>query len=219
MVNDIQRIDLSVNLLKALLWQYNEAARLQFLLEAEAAWYKENHTDFWERWYTDVFNLETCNDFGLTIWAIILRQPLFVLNTESDRPTWGFGSYHVNFERGNFTAGAGDVHRVSSETARILLQLRYFQLISSGTVPETNRMLKQIFAQNYGLAWLNDNHDMTQFYTFTFPLPADLRYIFDNFDVLPRPAGVGSGYVIAINETWGFDEYHENFDNGNFSEL
>lgn len=219
MTSTIQQFDYTVNLLKALLWEYNEATNLQALLRQKQDWYNTNQTEFWEDFYTNIFNLQTANDFGLQIWAIILGQPLFVNGTPSDRVTWGFGTPHENFTRGNFSGTSSGTHRLGTETARVLLQLRYFQLVSSGTVPETNRALKWIFGENYGPAWLNDNHDMTQFYTFTFPLPSDLQFIFNNFDVLPRPAGVGSSYRVIVDETWGFDSSHENFDHGNFSEL
>lgn len=218
MTNTIQQFDYSVDLLKALLWQYNDAVNLQSILESKAAWYKMNHADFWEAWQRDVFDLRTCNDFGLSVWAIILKQPLFVTGTESGQPTWGFGEFHRNFTRGNFGDGSGEVHRITAETARILLQIRYFQLTSSGTLPETNRMLKWIFKENYGSAFLADHENMTQTYVFQFPLSADLRYIFRNFDVLPRPAGVDSGFVVTLIEPWGFEDTHANFDNGNFAE-
>jgi len=219
MTATIQQFDFSVNLLQALLWQYNEAGNLQSLMTQKQNWYTENQTNFWENWYRDVFNLQTANDFGLSIWSIILGQPIFINIPDSGQPTWGFGTPHENFNRSNFaTAGKGS-HRLSTETARILLQMRYFQLTSCGCVPDINRALKWIFGARYGKAWLNDNHDMTQFYTFTFPLPSDLIFLFDNFDVLPRPAGVGSSYRVVVEDAWGFDEYHENFDNGNFSEL
>lgn len=219
MTVDIQQFDFSVDLLRALLWQYNEAGKLQSLLEEKQAWYTENQTNFWTDWYNNVFNLQTANDFGLEVWSIILGQPLFINVAIDGRVSWGFGAYHENFDRSNFAPGASGTFRLPTETARILLKLRYFQLISSGTVPETNRALKWIFGENYGVAWLNDDHDMTQFYTFTFALPADLIFIFNNFDVLPRPAGVGSSYRVIVVDAFGFDAFHENFDQGNFSEL
>lgn len=217
-MSTIQEIDFNVNLLKAVLWQYNEAGNLQELLQNKNDWYVTNQTSFWDDWYRDVFNLYTANEFGLSVWSIILGQPLFINRSFSGRPTWGFEQYHVNFTRGNF-AGSSSLTRLQPETARILLQLRYFQLISSGTIPETNRALKWIFSENYGDAWLLDGEDMTQLYVFTFPVPAELAYVFKYFDVLPRPAGVGSDFIVVLNETWGFGEFHENYDNGNFSEL
>lgn len=218
MTGTIQTIDFSVNLLRALLWEYNEAGNLQSLLEEKQAWYDENQEGFWVDFYNNIFNLQTANDFGLQVWSIILGQPLFINIADNNATTWGFGAFHENFERSNFSASASETHRLPTETARILLQLRYFQLISSGTVPETNRALAWIFGKKYGKAWLNDNLDMTQFYTFQFALPSDLIFIFNNFDVLPRPAGVGSTYRVIVEEAFGFDATHANFDNGNFQQ-
>lgn len=218
MTVDIQTFNYTVDLLRAILWEYNKAGKLQTLLIEKQAWYDENQTGFWQDFYTNIFDLRTANSFGLQVWSIILGQPLFITLSDEGQPTWGFGTPHENFTRGNFSAGTAGTHRLNDVVARLLLQLRYVQLTSSGCVPDINRHLKVIFA-NYGLCWLNDDHDMTQIYTFSFALPSDLIFIFSNFDVLPRPAGVGSDYRVIVNEAWGFDQYHENFDHGNFSEL
>lgn len=214
----IQPFDTSINLLQALLWQYNEATNLQTLLQEKQDWYNLNQTEFWDNWYHDVFDLRTANYFGLSVWSIILGQPIVFPNVGNpSKPTWGFGSFHKNFERGNFVSTGGFTYVLTEETARILLQIRYFQLTSAGTVPEINRMLKYVF-QDYGAAWLLDGHDMTQTYIFTFPLSSDLKFLFNNYDVLPRPAGVGSTYREELIESWGFGPYHENFNHGNFTE-
>lgn len=220
MTDTIQQFDFDVDILQTILWQYNEATRLQSLLQQKQDWYNNNQTAFWDDWYRDVFDLRTANLFGLQVWAIILGQPIVFSNVSNpDKPTWGFGDYHRNFNRGNFMSTDGFTYRLSVETARVLLQLRYFQLTSSGTVPEINRILKSVFEENYGFAYLRDNLDMTQTYIFNFALPSDMRFLFNNYDVLPRPAGVGSNYEVIVVETWGFGPDHENFDNGNFSEL
>ena len=191
----IQTFDYSVNLLQALLWQYQNAPNLQALLADKQDWYNINQTQFWTDWYTNVFNLSTANDFGLAVWSIILGQPISFNNTKSLGQTpWGFGTNNVNFTQGNFAGGGGNSYALPAAYARILLQLRYFQLVSSGTVPETNRMLAYVF-KNYGPAWLQDNGDMTQTYKFGFALPAEMIFIFNNIDILPRPAGVSSSYV------------------------
>lgn len=218
MAETIQQFDFSVNLLRALLWQYNEASNLQGILQSEQDWFNVNQRDFWERWIRDVFDLRTANEFGLQVWAIILGQPLFLNKGPDNKPTWGFGQYYVNFTRGNFSSQTGSSFKLSTESARILLRLRYYQLIGTCTPPAINRMLADVFS-DYGPAYVLDNLDMTQTYIFTFALPSDLVFLFNNFDILPRPAGVESDYNVIINESWGFDEYHENFDHGNFSEL
>lgn len=211
----IQQFDYSVDLLRALLWQYNDAKNLQGLLNAKAIWYLNNQTDFWENWYVDVFNLATANQFGLIVWGYILGFSLYV-NTlpYSDQPTWGFASDDVNFDNGNFNDTGGSSTLLPLPIQRIALQLRYFQLTSSGTVPEINRMLKFVFSA-YGKAWLRDNLDMTQEYVFDFALPSEMRFLFDNYDILPRPAGVQSGYVDATLSYFAFDGAGNNFDNGN----
>lgn len=218
MTDTIQSIDTSVDVMQSLLWQYNEALRLQSLLQSKQDWYDENQAGFWNDWYTDIFNLKTANSFGLSVWAIILQQPIIFNNVANpNKVSWGFGSPHPNFTRGNFAQTDGYTYILPKETARILLRLRYYQLTTAGTVPEINRMLKDVFSDK-GSAYLLDGNNMTQLYIFGFEPGSDLRFIFDNFDILPRPAGVGSSYRIEVVPSWGFGIYHENFTNGNFFE-
>lgn len=216
-MTDIQQFDFNVDLMRALLWQYEEAKNLRTLLQEKSVWYDENQRQFWLDWYVNIFDLRTANAFGLKVWSIILGQPLVIFRSTDDRPTWGYEEFHRNFTRGNFGASNGAIYPLGTEGARILLRLRYYQLIGSGTIPEMNRLLKDVFA-DYGPVFVNDNHNMTQMITFGFPLTAEMKMIFNYFDILPRPAGVGSEYRVIVNESWGFDQFHENFDNGNFSE-
>lgn len=218
MTDTIQKFDTTLNAMQSLLWQYNTAVNIQGLLQFKQDWYVANQTQFWDDWYRDVFNLATANEFGLFVWSIILGQPIVFPNVaDPNKINWGFGTYHKNFERGNFASTSGFTYTLSKETARIILQLRYFQLTTAGAIPEVNRMLAYVF-KGYGPAHLLDGHDMKQKYIFGFILPADMKFVFDNYDILPRPAGVGSDYDVIIEESFGFDEFHENFDNGNFSE-
>ncbi len=194
-VTTIQEVDFSVNLLQAILWQYSNATNLQGILNAKNEWYITNYQQFWQDWYTNVFDLRTANNFGLSVWSIILGQSLFTSFVESTGiPYFGFGADNQNFDGANFASLNGGNNIYSTQTSRLLLQLRYFQLTSSGTVPETNRMLSYVF-QSYGSAYLVDNHDMTQTYHFQFVIPAEISYMLNNTDVLPRPAGVSSTIV------------------------
>lgn len=217
MAEQIQPLDFSVDLLRALLWQYNKAENLQKLLERKSAWYELNQSEFWEDWLRDVFDLRTANQFGLVVWGILLGLKLYV-NTapQPEKPTLGFDNIlYTNFDNGNFSNTHGATYMLPVATQRIALQLRYAQLTSSGTVPEINRILKFIF-EDYGIAFLRDYGNMRQQYIFMFPLTADLKYLFDNYDILPRPAGVKSRYVDGTLDYFGFDPDHLNFDNGNF---
>lgn len=215
----IRQVDYHVDIMRSLLWQYNEAERLQRLVELKQEWYDSNQQEFWEAWQRDVFNLDTANDFGLTVWAIILG---ISLNATAEAqptswPTWGFGTYNQNFGRGNFRrVEAGEV-TLAREQRRIILKLRYFQLITKGAVPEINAFLARVF-EDLGPVFVLDGLDMTANYVFTFYPSSQLQYVLQKFDVLPRPAGVGINYVINPETSFGFDNFHVNFDRGNFVE-
>ena len=217
MPDAIQQFSYNVDLLKALLWQYNDAVNLQALLEAKDTWYANNETAFWTDWYTNVFNLETADAFGLAVWSIILNQPLYV-NGGTAAPQsgiFGLGSYNQNLNNGNFGPQSGQTYQFSLETSRLLLRLRYYQLTSSGTVPEINRMLKSLFSK-YGFVYLVDNHDMTQQYLFYFTIPSEILLMLTSFDVLPRPAGVQSIIQETTVVPFGLGSNNANFTNGNF---
>ena len=201
MTDGIQQFNYNVDLLKAILWQYNDAANLQSLLEQKKAWYDANQTEFWQDWYTNVFDLRTCNDFGLTVWSIILGLNLYVNFVGSGRETWGFEQYHLNFENGNFGTTTGSTARLSTASARTILRLRYYQLTGSGTTPEINRIIADVFAPYVPAGdspgYVEDNEDMTITYQFLFQLPTELQYALNYFDVLPRPTGVESSIVVT----------------------
>lgn len=216
-MSQIQTFDFSVDLLRALLWQYNDAARLESILRQKQAWYDANQTAFWEDWTRDVFDLRTANDFGLAVWAIILDIPLAVASQgdAANKPIWGFGQYHENFTNGNFASIASS--QLSTEQKRLVLRLRYFQLVTRGAVPEVNAFLAYLF-EPLGLVYVNDGYDMTARYVFNFPLSSALEVVLTEYDLLPRPAGVKIDYVVIGDaDGWGFGRYHENFTNGNFS--
>lgn len=209
----VQQFNFSVDLLRAILWQYDGAAGMQSLLRAKAAWYDENQRDFWANWERDVFDLTTANDFGCAVWGIILAVPLSIgLPGTGDRPVWGFGTENLNYENGNFGRLGSGVTGLTVEQKRMILRLRYFQLISDGSVPHTNFVLRQVFGQGYVV----DNHDMTVTYVFETELPIAVRTLIDQYDLLPRPAGVGINIIYLSNPVWGFGPENYNFENAPF---
>lgn len=225
MTDQIQSFDFSVRLMRALLWQYDKAENLQAILQSNQDWYDANQETFWKDWIKNVYDLQTANEFGLSVWAIILQIPIVVSLAPAPvgQLAWGFGQYNKNFENGNFKLSAGGAQVLSPEQARLVLQLRYFQLQSSGTIPETNRFLRYIFGEfpitHQSRAWLEEGPDpMTLVYVFAFLPSSQLQFVLENYDILPRPAGVGASYEIRVPASWGFDEFHQNFDNGNFAQ-
>lgn len=216
----VQEFDFSVDLMRALIWQYNDAERLQQLVQQEQDWYTENQKNFWINWQRDVFDLRTANDFGLSVWSIILGVPL-VVEVAPSAPTkvpFGYGVYNRNYNRGNYSRAFAGAQSLTTEQARIVLLLRAFQITTNGAVPQINRFLAYLF-RDEGSVYVIDPLDMGEnIYVFTFVPSARLRFVLKNYDLLPRPAGTGSSTLVQTATAWGFDEFHENFDNGNFAQ-
>ena len=102
--------DYAADLLQALLWQYDNAPRLQKLLQHKQNWYNANNTSFWTDWFANVFNINTANDFGLTVWGKLLRVER---------------TYTVN----------GQPYSLDTEQYRLLLKGRLLYLGMNGSVP------------------------------------------------------------------------------------
>lgn len=215
----IQDFDFSVDLLRCVLWQYNDAERLQTLLAQKQDWYIKNQTEFWRSWIRDVFDMRTANDFGLSVWGKILRESRdrYVPGVGIDYPAFGFGSFRRNFGRGNFRRADAGYIKLGSAQYRMLLQLRYFKMISRGTVPEINTFMQRLF-QNQGRVYVLDPLDMSfAVYIFSFAPIFWQRFVLEDIDALPRPAGVGSSIRVVTRKAFGFGPYHTNF-TGTFAE-
>lgn len=209
-------INYNVDLLQALLWQYNDAVRLQSLLELKQEWYNREYSQFWENWVRDVFDLRTANDFGLAVWAILLNLPALVGSETPSPDIWGFGEDRKNFDRGNFAPAGGNLF-LTTEERRLLLRLRYFKLVTRNAIPEINRFLKYLWPGETERVYVLDGLNMTMSYVFTFAVPDRLLYILQQYDVLPRPAGVKLNFVSLVRDTWGFEQFHKNFNRGTFN--
>lgn len=216
-MSDVQQFDYSVNLLRALLWEHDKAEELVSLVSQKQEWYNTNQSEFWANWYRDVFDIDTANDFGLSVWARILNVPLsFEVEGSKTKAAFGFGVNHKNFENGNFARASSGEIQLTTQQRRLVIKLRYFQLVSRGAVTEINQFLKLLFGSE-GRAFVVDSLDMTfATYFFSFAPDFNLRTILERFDLLPRPAGVGVRWQVQVKPSWGFGPNHLNFNNGNF---
>ncbi len=242
----IQLFDYSVNILESILWQYNEAENLLSLLNQKQSWYDTNQTEFWERWYTEIFNLPGTDFsfFGAAVWSIILGVPLLVpLNPDpNDKPVWGFNAFnptfpdllntYTNFNNGNFSNRNSSPVELTLAQQQFLLRLRYFDLTTRGDITDINLFLFYLCATSdigySGTIYALDGFDMTMTYVFTAPFPENLLIAIrqSGLDILPRPATVGEKIYTASDFTWGFNAYdpafpdlinnNKNFENGNF---
>ncbi len=217
MTERIQPLDFFTDLSLALLWQYDRAARLKSLVASKQGWYDAQHSGFWSDWIRDVFDLRTANDFGLTVWAQILNLPLLAFAPASgDREVFGFGDYNLNFENGNFGRDVDAALSLSTEQRRLALRLRYFQLVTRGTVPEVNAFLAVLFGDEGSVYVLDDLNMEYATYVFAFLPDPSVTFVLEQFDLLPRPAGVGVRILINPADRFGFDPYYLNFENSNY---
>jgi len=214
-MSKIQDFTFSANLLESLLWQYNEAETLQSILQQKQDWYDLNFSQFWDDWYNDVFNLQTANNFGLSVWAKILDVS-FALPPQPtrDNNVFGFGEFNSNFFNSNFSPTGGDDNSLSTEQKRLVLQLTYLKYTSRGTVPDINKILTSYFGFK---AYILDNFNMTGNYViFKQQVNEQDLEIIKDYDLIPRPSGVGIEYRTVTGNEFGFDPYGMNFYNGFF---
>jgi len=230
MSQTVEQFDFSVNILNAILWQYNDATNLIAILQNKQNWLNEYQEAFWQNWYDDVFNLETADTFGLSVWSYILNIPLYIdQNPESDnKPIFGFNTVglensYLNFNRSNFST-KGEVFTLTVNQQRFLLRLKFFQLSTRGCIPDINAFLYYLCStSNIGYAgtlYALDGLNMSMRYIFTQDdFPEELLQVILDLDLLPRPAGVKLEYYINGGFNWGFGVYNQNFTHGNFIDL
>lgn len=214
----IQQFDFIVDLKQALLWQYESATAIQTLVFGEQSWYNRDHTAFWGEWYRYVFNLETADDFGCTVWSLILNLPLFVPPgpLPDNLPIWGFGQYRKNFNRGIFKPHGSDPDVLTTAERRLLLRLRYFQLVSRCAIPEINKFLKYIFGEQ-GSTYLVENFNMSITLVFEWSINPKIVEAIIKYDLIPRGTGVLLHARINPSASFGFGPFHRNFNRGPFA--
>ena len=207
-----------INLLTALDWQRSAADVVQQFFKNDQAWMQKNHCDFWNDWARDVFTLSTANDFGLSVWSIILDEDVFgfSIGSPEDYPNWGFGVDDENFYDGSFAGENSTTYEFTTEQKRIILQLKAFKVLAmGGPIIQTNTAMANIFGTGVILAF--DNFDMSYVYQLLDSNISDFIVEINKRDLLPRPIGIEISEIRIIKAaTFGFGEFDENFYDGNF---
>ena len=205
-----------VNLNRALLWQHESAEKLKALVMAEQEDFDARVNNFYTDWVHDVFNVDTANEFGLGIWARILKVNLGISKPKSNnkRP-FAFGNKRGNFGA-TFATSKSGYYGLTVEQKRLIVKLRYAQLTTRPSAIAINEVINSVF-KNYGTVFVRDTLSMEFIeYVFGFGENYFIRQVLENFNLLPRPSGVGVKYSFDARDPWGFEIYNENFDNGNF---
>lgn len=188
---DILEYTTATDFEKHILWQYNNASAINSLMQSKQAWYDVNHNNYWNDYIKNVLNIETANDYGLSIWGAILQIPrTFIVN--------------------------GNEVTIDTEMYRNLIRAKMLLLRTRATVPDINKILDSLFGK-YGKAFVVDNNNMTISYMFSFML-SDLQVaILQQTQLLPRPAGVKMSISASGNKVFGFDGCGQPFDQAPFA--
>lgn len=176
---NIYQYDPSIDLLKHIFWQYNNAPAFNSIINAKQSWFNTNQKEYWLDWVNNVLNITTANDYGLAIWGILLGIPR---------------TYIVN----------GDNMSLNTDQYRAVILARLRLIKMRATVPEINSLLQFLFGK-YGKAYVVDNFDMTMTYHFNFNLTPLQIAVLQNVTLLPRPAGVEINIVALGDDVFGFN--------------
>lgn len=207
-------IDLHVDLTQAILWQYNNADNLVSIVNYMQSLYDEANVEFWQKWYDDVYNVETANDFGLEVWARILNLDAGIsFEPQPDKMAFGFSRERKNFQtESNFGARDGGYVGFTTEQKRLLIKARIFELTQSPTLSNINRWLKENLWKGDSKVYVADPQDMSfAIYTFGYQPDANLLFLMDNADFLPRPSTVNTQYRIIGKQSFGVSRERRNF--------
>ena len=207
----IEKFDFNINVSQVLEWQYNNALKLQQIIENEQTWNDEYVNQFINDWYNNVFNLDTANDFGLQVWAIILGVH-FDLATVTVSSIGVLG-YDVGQNFDNATFAPDNSTYLTTSQKRLILQLRYSQMTTNATIDSIYSAVNRVLSG----AMVYDNLDMS--INVALPTYPDFysQFILDNYDIIPKPAGVKLNYEFGTASWFGFNGSNGNgFDNSTF---
>lgn len=242
---NIQSFNFSLDILAALLWQYNSADNLINLVNFKNEWYMTNQTQFWNDWFHNIFNVlnvppseldPLIHSFGLEVWSLILNLPLEIGDNVEPDDALIFGMRdpgslyplnspgNQNFDHGNFK-NIGPLPEYPIQWQQLLLRIRYVQLTTRGDVLSINYALSFLFSDYaaYGVigpVYVLDGLDMSMAYVFVGSLNPQLKAAFLMYDILPRPSGVLLKIYSNIHAIWGVTDdgniWNQNFEHGCF---
>lgn len=208
---------IDTDLKRVILWQYENAEKLKALIADQDEWHRENNKLFFQKLHDDFFNIDTANEWGISLWVRILKVPLAkYYEPQSKKVAFGVGSKRKNF-KGNFGSRGGGKVNLTLDQLRMMIKMRYFRLTNQPTVYNINKFLSENIKE--GNISVVDLQDMTvAYYILDFMPDPAFKFLLDNMDFLPRPCGVGVKYsIVDKDNNFGFGEYRENFYESNFA--
>ena len=167
--------------------------------------------DFTDEFIAKVWDLTTCEAFGLDMWGKIVGVSRYIV-APIENSSFGFSEandvnpdYPTPFNDSPFFAGVQETTnvRLGDDAYRTLILCKAFTNISIATIPEINRFLKMLFYQR-GRAYCVNYKDMTIGLTFEFELAPYEESILTNYDVTPVPSGVLVNVRPIVTPYFGF---------------
>ena len=179
--------------------------------------------DFTDEFIEKVWDLTTCQAYGLDVWGKIVGVSRYV-NAPIESSSFGFGEandanpdYPTPFNDAPFYGGVQETTnvRLEDDAYRTLIFCKAFTNISIATIPEINRFLKMLFYQR-GRAYCINYRDMTMGITFEFELAPYEESILTNYEVTPVPSGVLVNIRQVVSPYFGFSTDAYPFNDGTF---
>ena len=218
-----------LDLSRCWLWQYDQAPNLNGIMRNQEVFFKEYLQNFLVSFVSNIFNLNTANDFGLNIWRKILSaeklDASFVCQNLCFEATDEAGVYNFCFASPDNT-----FHYIWSDNKQfrtsdtviddldlVLVSIRdviYRRYLISrlmiyymrGTLPEIQNYLTWLYPEA-GAVVTSDN-DMTYKYEFTAPLNVEEQALFDlqtlHGGILPEICGVQSNDRVFDGRRFAF---------------
>jgi len=193
-MSNIQSYDTKIDLLRHIPWQYDKATKLKKILQDKQDNYQKYVIDFIDDLYTNFYNIDTANSFGLRLWEIILNID-FTVQPAPPRTNniFGFGSFNSNFFNSNFAPVVGEDNSLSIELKRLVVKLKYQSYFAPSSIVEINRVAKIVLGNN---SYAIDNMNMSVTVYVERATASATRYnAMIDYNLLPIPAGVGVNYV------------------------
>lgn len=189
--------EIAFNARNVILWQYDNTPNFNALIAMKQNFYDSAVSDFWENWIVDVLNIQTANEFGLTLWGFLL-----------------------NLERPLYTNENGELVPIPTESYRLLLNAKLYKNSHAPTFSNVNTFIRQIFFNHPdNKSYVQDNLNMSITYILDFFPTAEEEIVLKLNDFLPRPSGVKIQSITPIppQKTFGFDGSGlQSFNNGVF---
>ncbi|WP_023640351.1 DUF2612 domain-containing protein [Dickeya zeae] len=207
---------------QTILTQYSASTRLLNIIDTfnQAV----SLDDFTDEFITKVWDLTTCESFGLDVWGKIVGVSRYV-KAEISTNSFGFyesdsgdeNEYPSPFNQEPFYAGIQETEtvRLGDDAYRTLIMCKAFSNISIATIPEINRFIKILFSGR-GRAYCVNYRDMAIGITFEFALAPYEVSILTNYDVVPVPSGVQLNITQIVPPYFGFSVDAYPFNDGTF---